>query len=127
MQFKFDVNTPIYQQITEQIEEAIFTGSFPEETQVPSTTEISKNFKINPATVLKGMNVLVDQGLIEKRRGLGMFVIKGAQQKIMQKRQDEFYTTYVATLIVESKKLGLGEKELIKLIESGYSDESVRD
>ncbi len=67
MHFKFTGGEPIYIQIASQLEEAIFTGVFSEGEQIPSTTEISRDFHINPATVLKGMNILVEAGLIEKR------------------------------------------------------------
>lgn len=66
MQFNFNSTEPIYLQVADQIEEAIFTETFVEGEQIPSTTEISKEFHINPATVLKGMNILVDAQLIEK-------------------------------------------------------------
>ena len=82
MHFKFTGGEPIYIQIASQLEEAIFTGVFSEGEQIPSTTEISRDFHINPATVLKGMNILVEAGLIEKRRGIGMFVANGAQTKL---------------------------------------------
>ena len=88
MQFAFDGSAPLYQQLAAQIEEMIFTGGFDEEAQIPSTTQLSQQLHINPATVLKGMNMLVDEGLLEKRRGLGMFVRPGARQKIMERRKD---------------------------------------
>mgnify|MGYP000659461412 CR=1 FL=1 len=81
MRFDFSGTTPLFRQVAEQISEAIVSGAFAEGEQVPSTTEISSTYAINPATVLKGMNLLVDQGLLEKRRGLGMFVTTGAREK----------------------------------------------
>lgn len=108
-------------QVADQIEEAIFTQTFVEGEQIPSTTEISKEFHINPATVLKGMNILVDANLIEKRRGVGMFVIAGAQARIVEKRRDQFYTDYVKKLVSEAKKLHITQAELTKLIERGFS------
>lgn len=71
MQFNFNSTEPIYLQVADQIEEAIFTETFAEGEQIPSTTEISKEFHINPATVLKGMNILVDAQLIENGVGSG--------------------------------------------------------
>lgn len=65
---------PIFQQIAEQLEEAILSGAYPEESQVPSITEYSVQYRINPATALKGINLLVDAGLLYKKRGVGMFV-----------------------------------------------------
>ena len=70
---------PIFQQIAEQLEEAILSGAYPEESQVPSITEYSVQYRINPATALKGINLLVDAGLLYKKRGVGMFVASGAR------------------------------------------------
>ncbi|MBA2914647.1 GntR family transcriptional regulator [Limosilactobacillus frumenti] len=122
MQFHFDESSPLYQQIASQLEEMIFTGGFDEGDQVPSTTQLSQQLHINPATVLKGMNQLVDKGLIEKRRGLGMFVMKGAQQKIMEQRKEDFYNDYVKTLLLEAHKLGITKQHLQDLIERGEQD-----
>ena len=71
-----DTNTdkPIFIQIAEQLEDAIFMEVFPEETKIPSTNEISALLNINPHTVLKGMNMLADDEIIYKKRGLGMYV-----------------------------------------------------
>lgn len=120
MKLDFESEKPIYLQISDQIEDAVFTRAFEEETQIPSTTEISTAFKINPATVLKGMNQLVDNGIIYKKRGVGMFVSKGAQDKIRTKRQQQFFENYVETLIAEAGKLGITRQELVALIERGF-------
>lgn len=125
MQFHFDESAPLYQQIAVQLEEMIFTGGFPEGSQVPSTTHLSTVLHINPATVLKGMNVLVDKGLIEKRRGRGMFVTPGAQEKIMQTRKESFYNDYVKSLLVEAHKLGITKQHLLELIERGKNDGAI--
>lgn len=119
MQLDFQSEKPIYSQIAEQIEDAIFTGAFPEETQIPSTTEISASYRINPATALKGMSLLVEQGILYKKRGLGMFVQKGAVEQIRQKRQSQFYETYVLRMLEEAGKLGLTHAEILELIERG--------
>lgn len=119
MQFDFNSEIPIYMQIARQLEDAIFTGIYPEETQIPSTTELSVSLQINPATVLKGMNILVDGGVIYKKRGLGMFVTQGAVEIIRNKRQSGFFENFILPLMAEAKKLGLGEKEIIELIERG--------
>ena len=82
MQINFDSDKPIFIQIAEGIEDAILTGAFEEESQIPSITEFSVTYKINPATALKGINILVDSGIIYKKRGVGMFVEKGAKGKL---------------------------------------------
>lgn len=127
MQFHFDESTPLYQQIASQLEEMIFTGGFDEESQVPSTTQLSQQLHINPATVLKGMNILVDAGLIEKHRGRGMFVKAGARQKIMDQRKESFYKDYVKSLLIEAHKLGINKQHLVELIERGEHDGTIKD
>ena len=127
MQFHFKESTLLYQQIASQLEEMIFTGGFDEGSQVPSTTQLSQQLHINPATVLKGMNILVDAGLIEKHRGRGMFVRTGARQKIMEERKESFYKDYVKTLLVEAHKLGINKQHLVELIERGEHDGTIKD
>ena len=127
MQFHFNESTPLYQQIASQLEEMIFTGGFDEGSQVPSTTQLSQQLHINPATVLKGMNILVDAGLIEKHRGRGMFVRTGARQKILEERKERFYKDYVKTLLVEAHKLGINKQHLVELIERGEHDGTIKD
>ncbi len=117
------IEKPIFIQIAEQLEDSIFTGVFPEETKIPSTNEISALLNINPHTVLKGMNMLADEGIIYKKRGLGMFVKEGAVEKIRQKRQSRFYEQYVAALINEAMKLQMSKEDIISLIERGYGND----
>ncbi|WP_034992072.1 GntR family transcriptional regulator [Liquorilactobacillus vini] len=122
MQFNFNSTEPIYLQVAEQITEAIFARLYVAGDQVPSTTEVSKKFHINPATILKGMNLLVAQGLIEKRRGIGMFVTADAYQKIVKDRKNKFYDQKIIGIVREAKKLGIAQAELINLIERGFSN-----
>lgn len=110
----------IFIQIAEQLEDSIFTGAFPEESKIPSTNEISALLNINPHTVLKGMNMLVDEEIIYKKRGLGMYVKQGALDKIKRKRQGQFFDQYIATLIDEASKLQMSKEDVISLIERGY-------
>lgn len=121
--FHFNDESPIYSQLADQLEELIFTGTFAAGDQVPSTTQLSRELNINPATVLKGMNQLVDKGLLEKKRGRGMFVTANAQAAITKQRKDNFYHDYVKSMITEAKRLGLSEEHLIDLIKRGYQDE----
>ena len=114
---------PIFIQIAEQLEDAIFTGTYPEGEKVPSTNEIAALLSINPHTVLKGMNLLVDEGIIYKKRGLGMFVSDGAVAVILKKRQGQFYERYIQALIDEAEKLAMTKEDVIALIERGYNHE----
>lgn len=120
MDFDYSGEKPLFQQVADQLSEGIFNGSFKEETQIPSTTEISKNYQINPATVLKGMSILVERGLLEKKRGIGMFVTAGAKEKIGTIRKDEFLTKEVFQFVSDAKKLDISAEELKKLIDRGY-------
>ncbi|OUQ33320.1 GntR family transcriptional regulator [Massilimicrobiota timonensis] len=124
MNINTNIEKPIFIQIAEQLEDSIFTGIYPEETKIPSTNEFSTLLNINPHTVLKGMNLLVDDEIIYKKRGLGMFVKEGAVEKIRQKRQGQFYDQFIATLIEEANKLNMTKNEIITLIERGYDNES---
>ena len=94
-------------QIAEMLEDAILTGAFPEGEQVPSTTEISVRYQINPATALKGVNQLVEAGILHKRRGVGMFVSTGAIQQLRKKRREQFYRAHALPLAQEAVRLGI--------------------
>jgi len=119
MVIDFNSEKPIYMQISEWLEDAILAGAFEEESQLPSTTEISVNYKINPATALKGINKLVDDGIAYKRRGLGIFVNEGAKEMILRKRRKSFFESYIIALIAEAEKLGISKAEIIQMIERG--------
>ena len=118
MKMNFEDERPIFLQIAQQMEDGILSGAFPEETQIPSTTEISVNYKINPATALKGINILVDSGIVYKKRGLGMFVSEGAVKTLRGKRKEEFFENYITKLAGEARKLGLTQEEIVSMIES---------
>ena len=106
----------IYLLINEMIENDILRDVFLEEEKVPSTNELAKFFKINPATAAKGINLLVDEGILYKKRGIGMFVTQGAKQAVKKKRKDAFYENFIKSLLVEAASLGISEEELIEMI-----------
>ncbi|MBN2238918.1 MAG: GntR family transcriptional regulator [Dehalococcoidales bacterium] len=117
--FKPDNEKPIFMQFAEQLEDSILRGIFKEETQIPSTTEVSVTLKINPATANRGVNLLVDEGIIYKRRGVGMYVASGAVSRIKAKRQKAFYSSYIVPLLKESANLGIEQDEIINMIRRG--------
>lgn len=108
----------IYIQIKEMIEDDILRDILLEEERAPSTNELAKIYAINPATAAKGVNLLVDEGILYKKRGIGMFVMKGAKEKIIEKRKKCFYDDYVKSLLAEAVSLGISKKELIAMIET---------
>ena len=117
MKLELNDHEPIFIQISKAIEDEILCDSIKEGMQVPSTTELSKFYKINPATVLKGVNILVDKEILFKKRGIGMFVSKGAKEIIKNGRKENF-----KDLIGEAKKLGITKEELLDMI-SDFKEE----
>lgn len=109
----------IYLQIAEMIETDILRDILLEEERVPSTNELAKLYAINPATAAKGVNILVDEGVLYKKRGIGMFVSAGVKEAILSRRKNEFYDNYVKKLLEEAASIGLGKEEVIQLIKSG--------
>ncbi|WP_313640605.1 GntR family transcriptional regulator [Paenibacillus sp.] len=114
-----DDNRPIFMQIAERIENDIIEETLLEETQVPSTNQFAVFYQINPATAAKGVNLLVDQGILYKKRGIGMFVASGARAVLMEKRKEQFFEQYVVTMIREAEKLGITLDQLTKMIQRG--------
>ncbi|WP_434798118.1 GntR family transcriptional regulator [Terrisporobacter vanillatitrophus] len=109
---------PIFIQISKTIEDEILSGCVDEDMQIPSTTELSKLYKINPATVLKGINILVDNKVLYKKRGIGMFVAKGAKEVIKKSRKENFKNIYIKSLIQEASKLDIEKEELLDMIKN---------
>ncbi|AWV33013.1 MULTISPECIES: GntR family transcriptional regulator [Paenibacillus] len=114
-----DDTRPIFMQIAERIENDIIEEALLEESQVPSTNQFAVFYQINPATAAKGVNLLVDQGILYKKRGIGMFVASGARTVLMEKRKEQFYEQYVVTMIREAEKLGITLDQLTIMIQRG--------
>ena len=117
-----DESRPIFLQIAEQIENDIIGGLMAEETQVPSINELAAFYRINPATALKGVTLLVDEGILYKKRGIGMFVSEGARVRLVTQRRDQFEAEYVRPLIAEAAKLGISSRELADIIRKGADE-----
>mgnify|MGYP000990989564 CR=1 FL=1 len=111
-----DESKPLFVQIAEMVEDQIVDGTLREEDKAPSTNEIATFARINPATAAKGVNMLVDKGILYKRRGIGMFVAPGAREQVLGERKAAFSDTYVAPLIAEARKLGLTADDVTQLI-----------
>lgn len=112
-----DESRPIFQQIAERVENDILTGTLREESQVPSTNEFAMFYRINPATAGKGVNLLVEQGILYKRRGIGMFVAAGAKERIAARRREQFVLEFIAPMLAEAANLGITPHQLTQLIE----------
>ncbi len=117
MEYLIDDTRPIFVQIAERIEADILAGRLAEEEQAPSTNQIAALYQINPATAAKGVNLLVDQGILYKKRGLGMYVAPGARARLLEKRREQFFEQYVVTMLQEAEKLGITTEQLTDMIQ----------
>ncbi len=114
--------TPLFVQIAERLADEIADGGLAEGERVPSTNELAAYYRINPATAAKGIAMLTDDGLVEKRRGIGMFVAAGARTRLLAERRRRFAERYVEPLVAEAGRLGIGADELAAMIrESSYA------
>lgn len=113
---ELDDNAPLFAQIAQQLAAQIADGQLVEGERSPSSNELAAFHRINPATAAKGINVLIDEGLLEKRRGLGMFVAPGARQRLLDTRRELFAARYISPMVVEAERLGMDLEEVVAMI-----------
>jgi DNA-binding transcriptional regulator YhcF (GntR family) len=113
-----DGGQPLFRQIAELVENSIIDGSLREEEQAPSTNELATFHRINPATAAKGLNALVSDGILYKKRGIGMFVSTGARDTLRARRRERFALQYIAPLLREADKLGVTTEELKSMLDN---------
>lgn len=111
-----DANAPLFAQIAQRLAAQIADGELVEGQRAPSSNELAAFHRINPATAGKGLNVLIDEGLLEKRRGLGMFVAAGARERLLKVRREQFAVRFVAPMVAEAARLGITTDEIVALI-----------
>ncbi|KLL09660.1 MULTISPECIES: GntR family transcriptional regulator [Protofrankia] len=122
-----DDGAPLFTQIAERLADQIADGALAEGERVPSTNELAAYHRINPATAAKGINVLTDDGLLEKRRGIGMFVAAGARERLLAERRKRFAERYVQPLVAEAHRLEFDADEPVTLIrEASHTEEGIR-
>lgn len=112
----------IYLQIAQMLEDDILRGVYREEEQVPSTNELARGYNINPATAAKGINLLVADGVLYKKRGIGMFVASGAEETVRRKRKAAFYDGFVRPMVKEGASLALSEEELLAMVRQAVKE-----
>jgi len=112
-----DEGTPLFVQIAEQLADDIVDGVLAEGARVPSTNELAAFHRINPATAAKGINLLVDEAVLEKRRGIGMFVAAGAREQLCADRRKQFAEQYLDPMLTEATRLGIDINTLVSLIQ----------
>jgi GntR family transcriptional regulator len=118
-------NGPLFAQIADQLANQIADGGLTEGDRLPSTNEIATFHRVNPATAARALSILVDDGLAEKRRGVGMFVTKGARARLVRARRREFSERYVRPMVVEGVRLGLEVESLLTLVREELASATV--
>ena len=113
---------PIYIRIVEGIKDAILNNVLKEDEQIPSTTHLSKTYNINIATVNKAINILVDEGLVYKKRGIGMFVKEGALNTLIEERRKVFKDRYIKATLTEAKKLNYTVDDLQEIVKEAFKE-----
>lgn len=117
-------NTPIYRQLRDRVVGMILEASLKEGDPLPSVRAVAADYQINPLTVLKGYQALVDEDLVEKRRGLGMYVKTGARLALMKNERDVFLKTEWPRILQRIDRLDLDARELFKAVDDGKGSKS---
>jgi len=108
----FNNRSPIYQQIADGIKNDILSGSLREDEQVMSTNQYAAFYRINPATAAKGFAQLVDEGVLYKKRGIGMFVSPDAPGKLRAARRERFFAEALEPVLDEAERVGISIDEI---------------
>jgi len=112
----FDDGSPIYRQIAERIRSEVLSGAIAPDEQVMSTTQYAAFYRINPATAAKAFACLVDEGILYKRRGVGMFVRPQAPAALRERRRRRFFTEVVDPVLAEARAIGIPPEEIVEWI-----------
>ncbi len=120
---KFDESIPFYLQIKEEIENAVISNALKEDEIVPSIRTLAQQYRLNPQTISNAVSELLNEGLLYKKRGIGMFVQKGARKILKKRKSEEFRKNDLKKIIVKGKSLGISKQELMEILESIYVQE----
>lgn len=123
MKLVFNNNSPIYIQLADYVKQDILGGQLRAGDAIPSVRQISAENQLNPQTVLKAVQILIQEDLIEKRRGLGMFVTENARKNLMKKEIKTFKEKAVSEFVRRAKLLQISETELLTMISSEMKEE----
>ena len=118
----FDESIPIYLQIKEEIENAIITSSIKEEEAIPSIRSLAQQYRLNPQTISNAVGELLNEGVLYKKRGIGMFVQSGAQRKLVDHKRNEFLNEELIRIFRQSRNLGITKDSLISVIDKVYKE-----
>ncbi|WP_016698296.1 GntR family transcriptional regulator [Actinoalloteichus spitiensis] len=115
----FDDRSPIYQQIADKIKNDVLSGELPADAQVMSTNQYAAFYRINPATAAKAFRQLIDEGVLYKKRGIGMFVSGEARPVLLAQRRERFFREVVDVMLAEARVLGISLDDVVRHIETG--------
>ncbi len=120
----FSDQTPIYRQIADQIRQDILAERIQEEEKVMSTNQYASFYRINPATAQKAFQSLVDEGILYKQRGIGMFVSTGARNQLLKEHRENFFKDVMLPMLEQARAIGITDEELIDYITSNNEVEN---
>ena len=115
---KWNEDLPIYRQLRDRVVEMILEGVLDDGDALPSVRNVAAEYRLNPLTVLKGYQELVDEGLVEKKRGRGMFVTDGARKQLMKDERQRFVDKEWPLVVATIERLGLSTKDLLKAVDA---------
>ncbi len=121
-----DGTKPIYIQIAEWLENEILSENILEDGKIYSQYQLADMFNINPATAAKGLNLLAEESVLYKKRGLGMFVSTKAKEIILNKRKNQTLKNLVSEIVIEAERLKISEEEIVKMIKEANRDRRSR-
>ncbi len=124
MTITFDHKTPIYLQVAQMIRDSVVSGDLPEESPIPSVRQVSVEHGLNPQTVLNATHLLVDEGILEKRRGVGIFVKRGAREQLRQRELAELKQRHIPELVNRARLLGLSAQETVILVRDNFKEQA---
>ncbi len=122
MELDLNNNTPIYLQIADMIRNSVITGDLSEGDAIPSVRQVSVEYGLNPQTILNATQLLIQEDVIEKRRGLGMFVKEGARESLVKLESDRFKQEVITDFVSRGKNLGYSQKQLCDLVKERYEE-----
>ena len=120
---KWNEDLPIYRQLRDRVVQMILEGVLSDGDALPSVRNVAAEYRLNPLTVLKGYQELVDEGLVEKKRGRGMFVTEGARQQLLKDERRRFVDKEWPEVVATIERLGLDVEELVRSSRSTSTDD----
>ncbi len=123
MTIRFDQTKPIYLQVAQMIRDSVIAGDLPEDSSIPSVRRISVEQGLNPQTVLNATHALVDEGILEKRRGVGIFVKSGARELLRQRELNQLKQQEIPGMVTRARLLGLSAKETVQVVRDNFKEQ----